>query len=96
MATIIIDNIPKDVMVALARGAAENGDAIEDEARRVLMRIFSDSRGQAQQAWARKQADLYRWSKMLVVSVSPVEILRTQRLDRDDLISEHATVVLAS
>lgn len=86
MATITINYLPQDVLVALARGAAEHHDSIEDEARRILMRFFADSRGQAQQTWARRQADLYRYGKMLSVTSNPVSVLRSQRLERDAMI----------
>lgn len=96
MIAITITGLSRDILVALARGAAEHGDTIEDEARRVLQRLFGDTRGQAQQSWARRQMDLHRWSKMPSVRTSPIELLRVQRLDRDAMISERATLVLAS
>jgi plasmid stability protein len=95
MANITIQNLPQDVLVALARSASQNDGTIEEEARRALIRLFSDARLGPQRTWARAQVDQYRYSKMPALKRSAIEILRGHRLERDRLIGDaFETVVL--
>ncbi|WP_406856813.1 hypothetical protein ABEG18_04035 [Alsobacter sp. KACC 23698] len=93
MATITIQNLPQDVLVALARSAAHSDGIIEDEARRALVRLFSDARLGPQRTWARAQLDQYRYSKMPSVKRSANEVLRGLRMERDRLIGDAFEVV---